>query len=348
VNVRRFVIATTLICMLLVAHASAAAPRQFYGVIAANDPDSTEIARMGTGRVGTLRINFVWGAVQPSEGSSYQWGHYDAIIGAAAQQGIRVLPTVYSSPAWAAHRTNYPPDKAHTAAFGAFVQAAAARYGANGSFWSENPGIPRTPVTDWQLWNEVNSPSFWYPKPNAKQYKKLLIAAHKGVRSVDPKARIVIAGMYPTPRLKHGDGIVLSKYMRQLYRSGGRRWFDVMALHPYALTPKQTLKTIWQTRRLLRRYKDGRKPIWITEVGWATSGYRTLRTVKPKLQAKYLRQTFHLTARSRKRLRIAGVVWFSLQDEKPKIWFYRTGLFTRGFKPKPSWRSFVRFTHGKP
>ena len=170
---RRFVIATTLIfCMLLVSHASAAVPRAFYGVIAANDPDSSEIARMGTGKVGTLRINFVWGAVQPSEGSSYQWGHYDAIIGAAAQQGIRVLPTVYSSPSWAANKTNYPPDKAHTAAFGAFVQAAAARYGANGSFWSENPSIPRTPVTDWQLWNEVNSPSFWYSKPSVEAVRR--------------------------------------------------------------------------------------------------------------------------------------------------------------------------------
>ena len=64
---------------------------------------------MGTGHVGTLRINFVWGAVQPTSTATYDWSHYDAIIGAAAQQGIRVLPTVYSSPAWVASRTNYPP-----------------------------------------------------------------------------------------------------------------------------------------------------------------------------------------------------------------------------------------------
>jgi hypothetical protein len=42
------------------------------------------------------------------------------------------------------------------------------------------------------------------------------------------------------------------------------------------------------------------------------------------------------------------VIWFSFRDTKKRLWIYRTGLFTRGFKPKPSWRSFVRFTGGKP
>src|SRR3954452_8441930 len=136
---RRINIAMTLlICLGLTSHAGAAtAPRAFYGVIPANDPDASEIARMGTGKVGTLLINFVWGAVQPTAGSPYDWSHYDAIIGAAPEQGIRVLPTVYSSPSWAASRTNYPPAKAHLNDFRAFVQAAAARYGANGIFWLE-------------------------------------------------------------------------------------------------------------------------------------------------------------------------------------------------------------------
>lgn len=146
-KLRHLVIATTLtICLALPAGAHAAAPRSFYGLIPATDPDSTEIARMGTGHVGTLRINFVWGAVQPTPAATYDWSHYDAIIGQAAQQGIRVLPTVYSSPSWVASRTNYPPTGRFRAPFQAFVQAAAQRYGANGSFWSSNPKIGRAHV----------------------------------------------------------------------------------------------------------------------------------------------------------------------------------------------------------
>ena len=138
--------------------------------MAATDPDSTRDRANGAGRVGTLRINFVWGAVQPTAGAPYDWSHYDAIIGAAAQQGIRVLPTVYSSPpGWRRGRTTRRPD-GFSGPFRAFVQAAAQRYGSNGTFWSSNPAIPKTPVTDWQLWNEMNSPSFWFHKPSAKQY----------------------------------------------------------------------------------------------------------------------------------------------------------------------------------
>src|SRR4051794_33057495 len=140
----RFVcIATLLLCVGLVSQAQAAAPRSFYGVMAATDPDQSEIARMGAGKVGTLRINFVWSAVQPEQNSPLNWSHYDAIIGAAARQGIRVLPTVYSTPHWAASRDNFPPSKAHYGDFQTFVREAAARYGSNGSFWATNPGIPK-------------------------------------------------------------------------------------------------------------------------------------------------------------------------------------------------------------
>ena len=127
-KLRHFVIAmAAIVCLAIPAAAHAAAPRSFYGVIPATDPDSSEIARMGAGKVGTLRINFVWGAVQPSAGAAFDWSHYDAIIGDAARQGIRVLPTVYSSPSWVAKRTNYPPTGRFRGPFEAFVHAARQR-----------------------------------------------------------------------------------------------------------------------------------------------------------------------------------------------------------------------------
>ena len=343
---RRLVIATTLlICLALSPHASAA-PRSFYGVITANDPDSSEIARMGTGKVGTLRINFVWGAVQPSQGSSYDWSHYDAIIGAAAQQGIQVLPTVYSSPAWAAAKTNSPPAKPHMGEFGAFAQAAAARYGANGSFWSENPSIPRLPVINWQLWNEVNSPSFWYPRPNAKQYVGLLRVFHDGIKAGDPSARIVLAGLFRTPQIKHG--ISLDQYLTGIYRRKAKSLFDAVAVHPYATTPRDALNAVKETRKIMNRFKDRRTPIWITEIGWATGGSPTPLTVSPQRQASYLRQAFGLMAANSARLRIAGVIWYSWRDVPGPIWFFHTGLFTSTLDPKPAWNAFTGLTGGKP
>jgi hypothetical protein len=343
---RRFVIAiVALACLGLAPHASAA-PRSFYGVIASTDPDSSEIARMGTGKVGTLRTNFVWGAVQPSAGSNYDWSHYDAIIGPAAQQGIKVLPTVYSSPAWAAAKPNYPPSKAHMNDFRAFVQAAAARYGANGTFWSENPSIPKLPVTDWQLWNEVNSPSFWYRKPNVKQYVGLLRVFHDGIKAGDASAQIVLAGLFRTPRIKHG--IDLDRFLPGIYRRKAKGLFDAVAVHPYATTPRDALNAVKETRRIMNQFKDRRTPIWITEIGWATGGTPTPLTVSPQRQATYLTQAFGMMAANRSRLGIAGVIWYSWKDVPGGIWFFHTGLFTSDFDAKPAWSAFTALTGGTP
>jgi hypothetical protein len=347
VTVRRLVIATTLlICLVLAPHASAAgAPRAFYGVIPANDPDSTEIARMGAGKVGTLRINFVWGAVQPTAGSSYDWSHYDAIIGAAAQQGIRVLPTVYSSPSWAAKKTNYPPNKGQMGAFRAFVQAAAARYGANGTFWLVHPTIPKLPVIDWQLWNEVNSPSFWYRKPNPRQYVSLLRLFSGGIKAGDPSAKVVLSGLFLTPRVRHG--IPLDRFLPAIYRLKAKGLFDAVALHPYSTTPRDALNAVKQVRQIMARFKDKRAPLWITEIGWATGGNPpTALTVSPQRQASYLRQTYGLMAANRGRFKIAGVIWYSWRDVPGTIWFDHTGLFTSDFDSKPAWDAFVGLTGG--
>ena len=346
---RRLVIATTLlICLVLAPHASAAAPRAFYGVIPANDPDSTEIARMGAGNVGTLRINFVWGAVQPSAGAPLDFSHYDAIIGEAAKNGIRVLPTVFSSPSWAANKTNNPPTKAHMAEFRTFVQAAATRYGANGTFWSENPAIPRLPVIYWQLWNEVNSPSFWVGKPNPKKYVKFLRKFSAGIRAGDPSAKVVLAGLFRTPRVKHG--IPLDRFLPGIYKTkGSKRLFDAVAMHPYASTPRDALKAVKDTRKIMARYKDKRTPLWITEIGWATGGNPpTALVVSPQKQAKDLRKTFKLMAANRKKFKIAGVIWYSWRDINGGIWFQHTGLFTADFDPKPAWSAFTGLTGGTP
>jgi hypothetical protein len=343
----RFVcIATLLLCVGLASQAKAAAPRSFYGVMAATDPDASEIARMGTGKVGTLRINFVWSAVQPQESSALDWSHYDAIIGEAAKQGIRVLPTVYSTPVWAAARDNFPPAKAHLGQFQTFVHEAAARYGSNGTFWSSNPSIPKLPVTDWQLWNEMNSPSFWQGKPNPKKYVGLLKVFHNGIKGGDPSAKIVLGGLFRTPRIR--NGVRLDKYLPGIYRAKGKKFFDAVAMHPYATTPQDAIGAVRDTRKIMAEFKDKKAKLWITEVGWATGGVATPLTVSPQRQASYLRNTFNLLAKNRKAFKIAGVVWYSWRDLPGGIWFNHTGLFTQTLDPKPSWNAFVGLTGGSP
>jgi hypothetical protein len=338
--------ALLLVCACAPGASASSAPRPFYGVMAAQDPTAAEIDRMGDGHVGTLRVNFVWSAVQPSASSPLNWSYYDAIVGEAARQGIQVFPTVYSSPPWAAKRTNYPPAKGRLDEFRTFVRAAAERYGPGGTFWVTHPSMSAQPVVWWQLWNEPNFPNFWYRKPNPKQYVALLRVFHSAVKAGSPAAKVVLAGLFPTPAEQVKGGINMDRYLTAIYRHHGKPLFDAAAIHPYASRPSVSVDLIRDARRVMSRFRDRRTPIWVTEIGWASGGVRTALTVGPRRQASYVRSTFGLLAKNRKRLKIAGVIWYSWRDLPGGIWFNHTGLFTEGYKAKAAWKAFVRLTGG--
>ena len=344
---RRLVATTIVLLCLGFAGSASAAPRSFYGLVASADPTATEFERMGSARVGTLRLNFSWESVQHSgPDQPYDWSRYDSLIGAAAKQGIRVLPTIFSSPGWAAAKPHHPPRPGSMDEYREFVRAASARYGSNGMFWLLNPLTPKVPILDWQVWNEVNSPSFWHPKPNPKAYKRLLLVTNSGLEAGDPQARVMLAGLFRSPRIK--NGIWLKKYLPGLYKAKGKPLFDSVAIHPYAPTPKRTLNSVLEARKIMSRFKDKRKPIWLTEVGWATGGQKTPLTVSRKKQAKYLSQLYKLMRQNRGRHKIGGVLWYSVRDLPGSIWFNNTGLFTTGGSAKPGWAAYARVAGGSP
>jgi polysaccharide biosynthesis protein PslG len=315
----------------------------FYGVISAEPlPGPAELARLGDGGVGTLRINLAWGSVQSGPDAPYDWSHYDPVVLRAAKSGVRVLATVYSTPSWAASTAEIPPLDSDLSGFEDFARAAARRYGAAGTFWADHPDVPKLPISDWQLWNEPNSPLFWKPSPNAGQYLSLLRGFSSAVKGVDPAARILLGGLFPTPT----GGISLDDFLSALYEGGGRRLFDAVALHPYARTPRIALDRVEQARGVMRRFGDADKPIWITEVGWASRGTPPGLVVGPAGQADYLRQTFELALADRDRLGIAGVVWYSLNDTPGPLWVGHCGLFTLDGVAKPSWKALVELTGG--
>lgn len=282
------------------AQAGGESAERFYGVI--SEPDPAALARLGGAEVGTLRINLAWGSVQSVPQADYDWSLYDALIGEAAGNDIQVLATVYGSPVWAEPTPEHPPLGASLPAFGAFVAAAVERYGSDGSFWSERPELPRLPIADWELWNEPNSATFWKPRPSSEQYLTLLRTFNAAIKAGDPGARVLLGGLFPTAR----DGPSMESFLSQVYRGGGRELFDAVDVHPYARTPSRALEVVESARGVMGRFNDAQKPVWITEVGWASSGRPSGVTVGPERQAGYLSRTAELAAAHRDRLRIAG------------------------------------------
>jgi hypothetical protein len=283
-------------------------------------------------------VNLAWAYVQASPTASYDWSHYDGVVGEAARSGIRVLATIYGSPAWVEPRAEVPPLGSPLIGFAAFARAAVQRYGTKGTFWSDHPDLPKLPITDWQLWNEPNFSLFWKPAPDPSQYLELLRPFHAAVKEADPKASVLLGGLFPTPR---GDP-TLRSFLSALYRAGARGLFDAAAIHPYSATPDDALRRVAELRALMRRFGDDEKPIWITEVGWASGGAPSGLTVDPMGQAAYLSETFELAANRRERLGIASVVWYSLMDTPGPLWVGHCGLFTLDGAPKPSWDAFAQ------
>jgi len=339
-----------LVCLAGAAQSQAAPKRAFYGIQDWAVPSGDDFDRLREARVGILRINLTWSSVEPTPGAR-NWAGYDAVMRDAAAAGMTVVPTLIGSPAFAAREPQYPPvrSKEGYAAWRAFVRDAVDRYGRGGSFWSENGDLRPRPIRAWMVWNEPNYPAYWFNRPSARAYVRFLRATRRQIKKADRRAKIVLAGL---PETK--NGVPMKRYLRQVYRvRRARKLFDVVAVHPYARDHRGVIGAVRRARKIMRRGRDRKKPIWVTEVGWATGGdvsrgTRAFKTSR-KGQAKRLRVTLKRVAKVRRRLRVGMVVWFSLRDRapiegEPNWWAIYTGLFDRDGAPKPAWRVFRSFT----
>jgi hypothetical protein len=299
---------------LAAAPASAAVPKvpqDWLGVVADGPLTDVGVDREGEWQLlassgaTTVRTPFWWSHGQRDGPGTIDYSAYDAVVLAAARHGVGVLPIVQGTPHWAARRPGDPASPPRDAAdLGRFLQALVARYGKGGSLWAEHPEVTARPIRDWQVWNEPNIDLYWSTQPFAKSFVRMLRGARAGLRAADPKARLVLAGL---PNRSWAA-------LRSIYAAGGRRSFDVVALHPYTGKPVNVVELVRRARRIMKRYRDRRKPLWVTELSWPaavgkldTHGFETTE----KGQAKRLRRGLELLAANRRKLRIGRVYWYT-------------------------------------
>jgi hypothetical protein len=312
---------------LLAAPAGAAdrrVPQGWLGVVADGPlraEHGTEWDGMVTAGAESVRTAVRWHELQPSAGAP-DLGPLDAVVAAAASRGLAVLPVVTGTPGWAAETpgdvTSPPVDPA---TYGRFLAGLVARYGPAGSLWAERPHLPRIPIRAWQIWNEPNLTRYWSEQPFARSYVRLLRAARTALRGADPAATVVLAG------LPNESWTAL----RRIYRAGGRGWFDAVALHPYTRRPRDVVRTVRYARREMRKRRDGRLPVWVTELSWPAAKGKVDRPVgfevSDKGQAVRLDAALERLAAARKRQRIARVFWYTwLSSEAGPSAFDWSGL----------------------
>jgi polysaccharide biosynthesis protein PslG len=235
------------------------------GPLASGQPSlpSAMSTMVGAG-VESVRAAFNWAAAQPTQAGPYDFSQTDMIVGDAARDGLTVLPVVLYTPSWDA-RPNpsgtiaIPQDDAP---YAAYLTALVKRYGPNGTYWADNPALPKRPISEWQIWNEPNFTYYWPTRPFAPSYVALVKAADAAIKRVDPGAEVVLAGM-PNDAWN---------YLQKIYNvPHAGRYFDAVAVHPYTVIPSNVILFLQKMRAVMKRNGDARKPLMVTEMGWNSS-----------------------------------------------------------------------------
>jgi hypothetical protein len=289
--------------------------------------------------------------------STYRFALTDAAVISAESAGLRPLLVVSHAPAFAEApgrwRYAYPGSWGPSpAALGEFAVALARRY--DGSFPDmAAPGgvLPR--VSLFQAWNEPNLARYLEPQWVANGgrwsafspllYRQLLNAFYAGVKTVQPHATVVAAGVAPNGD-RAGEGrmapIVFLQRMMCLGMSRTGRMlstgcaepphFDVLAYHPLSIgnpnrpavssldvaiaDAAKVTRLLEEAERLRTALPAGRKPVWVTELNWE-SAPAALDGVASGVQAQWVSRGLH-------RLWVSGVslvTWQFLVDPFPGV-----------------------------
>ncbi len=261
------------------------------------------------------REEIFWDKIQTQPGGPFQWGgdasglyNYDKAIGAQQAAGIQMLGLLDYNPAW--FKGQNPPVDAWIADWGNYVYETVARYGRGG------------PIRYWEIWNEPNLSPSGYESGlyTIQDYIRILGTARDAARAADPDAVIVLGGLasvwsYPPSPTTYD----YFDYLTQVGELGGWEFFDIVAVHPYR--PDSPEGSPWrrdhpqtfaeELRRLdaiIQRF--GRKPIWLTEMGWATN--RGFPGVSEDTQAQFLvRATITALAHPS----VEKIFWYTFRDD---------------------------------
>jgi hypothetical protein len=314
--------------------ATAAVPQGFVGVNIGGPffyPDfdqNGQMSQMVSSGVESVRVLVNWSQMQPYAsfarvptalrgqfqnvgGVPTNFGQLDSLVRLGATHRLTLLGQVEYSPSWDSvnPRSAASPPKS-PGPYGRFVHALAQRYGTRGTFWAANPGVAKDPIRVWQIWNEPDFPEYWSKQPFERSYVQLLRAAHSGIKSADPAAKVILAGL---PNFSW-------MYLAKIYQLGARRLFDGVAVHPYTHDPSGVITILQRVRAVMDRWGDRGKPMYLTELSWPSAKGEAVTLFENATtesgQAQKVSQAIQLLAKNRARLNLAAFYYYTwITDE---------------------------------
>jgi hypothetical protein len=286
----------------------------------------------------------------------YDFSALDGAIESTLAAGLEPLLVVSHAPAFAeapgrwayAYPGSWAPDPT---ALGQFAQALATRYDGRYPAPGGIPGTALPRVSLFQAWNEPNLARYLEPQwvANGRAwlafspllYRELLNGFYAGVKSVQPGATVIAAGVAPNGDPAGEGRMAPVTFLQTLLciDARGRRvssgcpdppHFDVLDFHPLSVgnpdlpaasSLEVSIADAAKITRLLAQAEDARtalplsvKPLWVTELNWE-SAPQARGGVPPGLQAQWVSRALH-------RLWVAGVglvAWQFLIDPSPGV-----------------------------
>ena len=333
---------------------SASAPANFFGMMTIDGYEKVDAEKMSDGGVASYRAPFTWDTVQQKPSDPLNFDYMDRIVRVSAEANLKFLPIMLGTPKGFAPKSTTLPIENTTQIQGwkNLLRGSVRRYGPDGTFWSDNPEVPKMPIRTWQIWNEVNFHYFTTPVSPTK-YAKLLKISRRILDAEDPNSKIMASGLYGSPVEIPRKAMKSTKYLDKLYKLKADRYFDSVAIHPYTPNTSQLETLMKQVRDTLDDHGDKSMPIHITEMGWGSDKRTVFGMGTPAKQAKQLTSGLKKMISLRHRLKLKSFYWFAWQDVPASFttcnFCYSSGLFKPGkpLKPKPSWKAFVKITGGK-
>jgi len=231
---------------------------------------------------------FPWPYVELEE-AKFNWGHTDAVIEHAENQGLTVIARMGWTPWWARPGSDEQEttltylDADHYDDFANFVAAFVARY--------------RGRVNHVIIWNEPNLSFEWGYRPvDPEGYVELLRTVYPRARAANPDVVVLAGALAPTLE-PEGSAAGMSDlaYLERVYQAGAAPYFDALAVHAYGLTfpPEEppapsaiNFRRVELLREIMVAYNDGDKPVYVTEAGW-NDHPRWANSVRPAQRIEY-------------------------------------------------------------
>ncbi len=232
---------------------------------------ASQLAAMKAIGITSVRLDANWSWVQYGGPKSYDWADLDQVVSSVRAAGMSVVLIIDGCPAWAAAAGtsgDSSPQPASSAQYAQWAAAVAHRYEPQG-------------VSTFEIWNEPNNQVFWQPKPNPAAYTADLKAAYTAIKSVNPAAFVISAGL--APESNDGTNIAPITFLQGMYADGAQGSFDALGFHPYSYPAlpnsvqswsgwSQMSQTSPSLRSVMTANGDGSKKIWVTEVGAPSAG----------------------------------------------------------------------------